>query len=574
MKNKPYHFLKYFRVICIIAALVFFVSGCADDGKDGEAGRDGDDCDCTSDTSQVRQGVFLDSAVEGLVYESGDQFGITGKYGDFWYEPGKSVTFRIGDILLGKALANPEMTPLDLVTGADTYKDPAVTNMVRFLQTLDEDLDPDNGISIPGGAGYGEDIDFNSAPEDFEAEAELIVDDFFSDERDLVSADKAQQHFRFTLLLVPGSEIDLKLERLMDDTVQDNDFSGAIMAILTPSGEEWVRTSGVSDLETRENLDRYSMVRVGSVTKSFVGITIAQLAQEGKLDLEDTLEYWLPGVVPFPSPEQEASGDYEGYNSKKITIRDLLHHTSGLYNYIQDEDMLWNIYLYTDTQMTPRELVDVALRYPPESYPEEPDSHYSSTNYILLGMIIEQVTGNTYEQEVYQRFIEPLGLSFTSVPETGNLDFQGEYAHGYFDLYNASSGSVGAADVLVDNSYMDPSLPWASGNMISTPSDLTKWVKAIAEGELFDEDHQETLFKDMFAMPDSTMSYGYGITKDSDTNLFGHRGVIPGYDTAMFYNLESKASIAVTVNQTIEANVGNAQTLILNDAMDILLGID
>ena len=209
MKNKPHHFFKHFRIICITAVLVFFASGCADDGEDGDAGRDGYDCECIPDTSQVRQGVFLDSAVEGLEYESGDQFGVTDEYGGFWYEPGKTVTFRIGDILLGEAFANPEMTPLDLVKGADTYTHPTVTNMIRFLQTLDDDLNPDNGIRIPEGAGYGETIDFNSASEDFEAEAEPLVDDLFSDQRDLVPTDEAQQHFRLTLLFVPGSEIDL-----------------------------------------------------------------------------------------------------------------------------------------------------------------------------------------------------------------------------------------------------------------------------------------------------------------------------------------------------------------------------
>ncbi len=583
MRNKSHHFLNYFRIVCIIAALVFFASGCADDGKEGSTGRDGNDCDCTPDTSRIKQGVFLDSAVEGLEYECGDQFGITDKYGGFWYEPGKTVTFRIGDILLGHALANPEMTPLDLVTGADTYKNPTVTNMVRFLQTLDDDLDPNNGIQIPEGAGYGENIDFNSAPEDFEAEAESLMDELFSDQRDLVPTDEAHRHFRFTLLFVPGSEIDLKLEKVMKDAVKDNDdalgdddFPGAIMAILTPSGEEWVRTIGVSNLETRDKLDRYSMIRIGSVTKTFTGMAIAQLAQEGKLGMDDTLEEWLPGMVPFPSPEEEASGDYTGYNSKKITIRHMLQHISGLFNFVGDEDMLWNINYYTDRQMTPTELVEAAMKedYEPVSYPEDPDWHYSNTNYVLLGMIIEKASGNTYEEEVHMRFIEPLGLDFTSVPKTGDLGFPGEYAHGYFDLYHASTGEIGADGVLVDNTYIDPSLTWSSGNMISTPADLAKWVKAIAEGELFDEANQEAVLNDMFPLTRSSLSYGYGITRDSGKNLLGHRGQIPGYDTAMFYNFDLETSIAVTVNQKIKLEVGDAQILILNDVMDILLGVD
>lgn len=575
MKNKLYHFLRYFRVICLIAVLVFFASGCADDGEDGEAGRDGYDCECIPDTSRVRQGVFLDSAVEGLEYESGDQFGVTDKYGSFWYESGKSVTFRIGDILLGEALANTEMTPIDMVTGAVTYKNPTVTNMVRFLQTLDDDLNPDNGIYIPEGAGQGKTIDFNLASEDFAYEAEDLVDEIFSNQRDLVSTEDARQHFRITLLSVPGSEIDLKLHQLMDETIQEHDFPGVIMAILTPSGEEWIRTSGVSDLETGEKLDRYSRIRIGSITKTFAGMTVAQLAQEGKLSMEDTLEYWLPGVVPSPTPEEEASGTYTGYNAKKITIRHLLQHTAGLYNFTGPEEMQWNILFYTDRQMTPSELIDMAMEGEPVSYPENPEWHYSNTNYVLLGMIIEKVTGNTYEEEVHRRFIEPLGLTFTNVPEAGDLSFPGEYAHGYFDMDKASEGEIGAADYLVDISEIDPSLTWSSGNIISTPADLARWVKAIAEGELFDETHQEALFTDMFSLSeDSPLSYGYGITRNDDSNILGHRGQIPGYDSAMFYHLGINTSIAVTITQKIPEKTGDAQILVLNDAMNILLGTD
>ncbi|MDM8518089.1 serine hydrolase domain-containing protein [Desulfobacterales bacterium HSG16] len=571
MKNKRYLFFEFFCPI-IITSMMFFISGCADDGKKGENGRDGTSYSSVTDTSVIRQGVFLDSAVQGLEYESGDQFGITDEHGTFSYEVGKKVTFRIGNIVLGTAPANPEMTPLDLVTGADTYKNTTVTNMARFLQSLDEDKNPDNGITIPKGAGNDKYIDFSLEPEDFEYEAKLLIDKIFSDQRDVVSASDAQQHFRLTLLDVPGSEIDVELRELIDG-LDKNIYPGVMIAILTPSGNEWIRTSGVANIETNEKIDRYARVRVGSVTKTFTGMAVSQLVQEGKLSMDDTLEDWLPGIVPYPTPEEEASGTYTGYDSRKMTIRRLLHHTTGLYNFTSQLEMQWKLFFYTERQMTPEALVEIGANNDPLSYPENLEWHYSNTNYVLLGMIIEAVTGNTYEEEVHRRFIEPLGLRFTNVPKTGDLGFPGKYAHGYFDMDNATGNNLGVANILVDITSFEPSLTWSSGNIISTPSDLTKWIKAIAEGKLFDEFHQANLFNDMFRLSDtSSLYYGYGITKDTSANLLGHRGQIPGYDTAMFYNLDIKTSVVAIITRMIPGSYGDAQKLVLNYAMDILLG--
>jgi len=153
------------------------------------------------------------------------------------------------------------------------------------------------------------------------------------------------------------------------------------MVITTPDGREWTGRSGVSDVVNDTSLTLGTKFRIGSITKSFTGMAVAQLVQEGTLNLDDTLENRLPGVVPTPTEDETASGEYTGYNANDITIRDLLHHTSGLFNFAADEQYLMTYYTQPETQMTPEELVDLAVSHPPVSYPENPEFHYANTNY-------------------------------------------------------------------------------------------------------------------------------------------------------------------------------------------------
>lgn len=560
--------LNFFWVTIITAMMLL---GCGDDGEDGTDGTDGTDGVCI-ESPRLKNGRFLDSAVQGLSYASGSLSGSTDPDGLYTYEEGTTVTFRIGDIVIGDNVpVKATMTPLDLVPGAQSYKDTTVTNILRFLQTIDDDLNPDNGILLEEEIGKNESLDFTLSQEKFADAAESLIDRIFQDQRDLVSAEDAQQHFRLTLLNIPGSDIDLEMRQLIRETVETYDIPGAVMVIATPDGLEWAGRSGVSDVINNTRLTISTKFRSGSVTKSFTGMAIAQLVQEGVLRLDDSLETWLPGVVPSPTPEEEVSGEYTGYNANHITIRNLLHHTSGLSDYTDDDDFLMTLCTEPETQMTPRELTDIAVSHPPLSYPENPEFNYSDTNYILLGMIIEEATGNSWESEVRQRFVEPLGLFNTIVPETGETVIPEAYAHGYTDLHEYSGGVIGEENILADYSVLDPSLTWASGNIISTPADMAQWIRAVAEGELLDAENQNMMMTDMYLMETDPIEYGYGITENLSYGLIGHEGHIIGYDSAMQYHQETRTAITVSSNRNLPGDE-NVQNVMLLEALDILLG--
>jgi CubicO group peptidase (beta-lactamase class C family) len=174
---------------------------------------------------------------------------------------------------------------------------------------------------------------------------------------------------------------------------------GAVVFVRTPSGVRSA-TSGFASLQPRIRMQAGDRYRIASVTKPFVATVVLQLVSEGRLSLEDSVERRLPGLVP---------------NGAAITVRELLNHTSGLFNYTDDEVWLNAILLDPGRHWSPRELVRVAVSHPPYFAPGT-NWAYSNTNYVLLGLIIEAVTGRKLDQELSERLFGPLALRSTSFP--------------------------------------------------------------------------------------------------------------------------------------------------------------
>jgi hypothetical protein len=169
---------------------------------------------CSSSDSGQRYGIFTDSAVEGITFKTETRSGETDSHGRFTYVPGETVTFSIGGIILGTTTGKPVITPVDLVTGAQNENDPAVTNITRFLITLDEDNDPDNGITISPdlsaalAALADISVNFNQDPFLFAQDAAIrevitTVNNFYStaqsQERTICTVQDAQDHLRNTI---------------------------------------------------------------------------------------------------------------------------------------------------------------------------------------------------------------------------------------------------------------------------------------------------------------------------------------------------------------------------------------
>lgn len=292
---------------------------------------------------------------------------------------------------------------------------------------------------------------------------------------------------------------------------------GALVYVRTPTG---VRSAaaGFANLNPRVTMLASHRYRVASVTKTFVSTVVLQLEAEEKLSVDDSVERWLPGLVP---------------NGTSITLRELLNHTSGLFDYVKDKRLGEAIYADPGRQWTPREILAVALLHGPLFAPGTNWS-YSNTNYILLGLVIEVITGHTLADEFQTRIFGPLALDATSFPTGISID--GSFAHGY----------LGPAGSLIDMTAIDPSVAWAAGGIVSNARDLTKFYSSLLKGRLLPA-AQLNEMKTGFPV---VGVYGLGLqmTTTKCGRAFGHIGDFPGYRNIVWATSNGRRVAAVMIN--------------------------
>ena len=232
--------------------------------------------------------------------------------------------------------------------------------------------------------------------------------------------------------------------------------------------------------------------------------------------------------------------------------------TSGLFNYAEDED--FNQTLDTEPQKAwePRELIEIGFSHPPDFSPGE-GFHYSNTNTVLLGMIIEQLTGQPLEQAFLERLFVPLGMSDTLLPERSSAAIPEPHPRGYMYQTNvetlntselqgeeaeqADEAAGEPNDVTDDN----PSWGWAAGGAISTLNDLIIWAKADATGALLSPEAQKERLSWVSPPPSPGAQYGLAIA-EFPGSFIGHDGQLPGFNSFVGYNPETDATIVVVTN--------------------------
>lgn len=333
--------------------------------------------------------------------------------------------------------------------------------------------------------------------------------------------------------IYPDLSPDLRreLENLLERAADAPDVPGALMYAHVPGQGIWMGARGVADRGQGIPMVPLDRFRIASVTKPFVATVVLQLMQEGWLTLDDTVERWLPGMVP---------------NGDRITLRFLLNHTSGLYNYL-DSGFI-NVVLRDRAKIwSPAELVSVATAREPYFAPGEPGRwRYSNTNYILLGMVVERATGNPLNYEVRQRIIQPLGLYNT-----------------YFDPYeNLPGGPVRGYVAERDYTDLNLSFAWAAGGMVSTGEDLGKFAQALYGGALLGPEALATmltLVNTQGAWDTTDLGYGMGMMQDllriqhADPHAagvaWGHTGGLIGYRTVMWFLPQTGVTVVVHLNQ-------------------------
>ncbi|MFI6393583.1 serine hydrolase domain-containing protein [Nonomuraea sp. NPDC050547] len=243
----------------------------------------------------------------------------------------------------------------------------------------------------------------------------------------------------------------------------------------------WFGSAGVADLKTGEERRSGERFRIGSTTKTFTALLVLQLAAEGSLSLDDSVDTWLPGLVRG-----------NGYDGREITIRQLLNHTSGIFNYGNDAELMktavgaaW--YEHRFDAYTPAELVKIGLSNPPYFAPGA-GFGYSNTNYYLAAMIIERITGRSYGDELERRVLRPLGLSRTYLPGR-DTKIRGEHP-----VHHSTLFSMDADPEIHDATEMNQSFAWAAGGIVSTTGDLQRFFGALLAGKLLPAAQQREMF--------------------------------------------------------------------------------
>ena len=321
-------------------------------------------------------------------------------------------------------------------------------------------------------------------------------------------------------------------QHTVDALVADDGFPGVLAAVRDARGRTRDYTAGVGDVSTHSPVPVNGRVRIASNTKMFTAVVVLQLVGEGRIDLDAPVETYLPGLV---------HGD--GIDGRKITIRHLLQHTSGLADY--DVKLVGEDYAAVQHRhFEPYELVDAVLTEPAVAEPGMKFS-YSNANYVLAGLVAQRVTGRPIGEEITRRVIARLGLRDTYWPSLGDQTIRGRHPHGYFP--------AGGPDV----TEMDPSMAWAAGQLISTPRDLNTFMTALLSGKLL-RPTQLAQMRTTVPAPDfdlsGTATYGLGLgtfTLSCGGVAWTHGGDAPGYVTRNGVTEDGRAAtIVVTGNAT------------------------
>ncbi|HDR7385547.1 serine hydrolase domain-containing protein [Bacillus toyonensis] len=313
-----------------------------------------------------------------------------------------------------------------------------------------------------------------------------------------------------------------------------------ILANISKGGKTWSYAAGIADVRTKKPMKADFRFRIGSVTKTFIATVLLQLSGENRLNLDDSIEKWLPGVIQG-----------NGYDGNQITIRQILNHTSGIADYMNSKD--FDI-MDTKKSYTAEEFVKMGISLPPEFAPGKGWS-YSNTGYVLLGILIEKVTGNSYAEEIENRIIEPLDLSNTFLPGNSSVIPGTKHARGYIQLDGASE--------LKDVTYINPGS--SDGDMISTADDLNKFFSYLLSGKLLKEQQLKEMLTTVPTDREGT-GYGLGIVEfklPNGVSVWGHRGSVLGFSTFVGGTLGGKHTLAVNLNSFNFSNPDPFKSILL-----------
>jgi D-alanyl-D-alanine carboxypeptidase len=329
-----------------------------------------------------------------------------------------------------------------------------------------------------------------------------------------------------------GPVLTARLDKAIEDARRQAGIPGVAVGLWMPGRGSYVRATGVADTVTGAPMTVNPFVRIGSETKTFTVTALLELVDDHLVRLDDPISRYVRGVP---------DGD-------RITLRQLAEMRSGLFPYTSDADFIHALLSDPERSFTPHEVLAYGFRHANTAAPGT-QFEYSNTNLVLLGLVIEKVTGHRLADVIDQRVLRPAGLHATLFPR--GAGFPRPHPHGYTD--QTLSGAV------ADATDWNPSWAGAAGAMISNLHDLRRWADIVATGKLLSPQTQAQRLK---TLPTGFPGTSYGLGIFETNGWIGHNGSIPGYETVTVYLPSQKATLVIMINTDITSQGQEPSTVL------------
>ncbi|MFH9859174.1 serine hydrolase domain-containing protein [Streptomyces sp. NPDC017202] len=341
-------------------------------------------------------------------------------------------------------------------------------------------------------------------------------------------------------------EVKQQLDQAVQQVMKQANIPGVSVGVWTPDKGEYVKSFGVADKDTGRKMAPDLFMRIGSETKTFTVTAVLELVDDGKIGLDDPIGKYVDGVP----------------NGDEITLRQLAGMRSGLFNYSMDEGFFKALTSDPERPFAPRELLGYSFKHPVLFQPGA-EFNYSNTNLILLGLVVEKISGQTLADYIQENVLDPAGLDDTSFP-TGN-EFPQPHAQGY-----TNQTATGKVENATD---WNPSWGWAAGAMISKLEDLRVWARTVATGRFPDggrmispATQKQRLITPSMPVPGS----GYGLGIFDVQGWIGHNGSLPGYQSLTVYLPSARTTLVVVLNTDVNYKNEEPSTLFGNAITKII----
>lgn len=335
------------------------------------------------------------------------------------------------------------------------------------------------------------------------------------------------------------TKLETKLQDKLDQFVNEKGFPGATLAIVMQDGSRIGLASGVEDTTTKKKMTPQSLMFCGSTGKTFASAVALHLVSKDKIKLDDLAKKY------FSNEEDEWFTKLP--NAESMTIRSLMNHTSGLPRYVFSEEFIEDLNEEPLKSRSPKDGLAYLIGLEP-THEVGKGWGYSDSNYLVLGLIIERVTGKEFYDVANTLLLKPQKLSHT-IPSTQPK------------LPGLIQGHIGSANpfqlpkmTVKNETYcVNPDFEWCGGGYVTNSVDLAAWMHALHSGKVLDKEIYEELIQPVDFRTGRPAKAGYGLgsfvwqTRDNGL-YYGHAGLMPGYLTQIEYSAKHGFAVALQTN--------------------------